>query len=44
MRKSHRSLDLDELGRSVMDIVAQVASRRLVQVLEEVTETNIKPL
>lgn len=44
MAKPKPEPTLQELGESVMDLVGQVAGRRLVQILEFITEDKIKPL
>lgn len=44
MRKVKKEADLRQLSIDVMDIVSEVAGRRLVQILEQVFEESILPL
>jgi hypothetical protein len=44
MARSKPEPTLQELGESVMALVGQVAGRRLVQILEFISEDKIKPL
>lgn len=42
--KKHRNPDLQDMGEAVASIITQVAGRRIVQILEFVTDDKIKPL